>query len=85
MISVIESNQSIIKKSHKGFKLLYEMLNHGGKMLPPKAKSYTITFEYGNRVKKLIRKIMKGSVFKIRDIDRVYEEVREGEMNFILD
>lgn len=85
MISVVESNHLWIKKSIKGFKLLYSQMNMGGKVLPTKAKAYRISSEYKSRIKKVVRRIMKGSLFKIRDIDRVFEEIREGEMNFILD
>jgi hypothetical protein len=85
MISAVESNKNLIQKSIKGFKLLYNEMNKGGKVIPVKAKSYRISLEYKNRMKKMIRKIMKGSLFKIRDIDRIFEEIREGEMNFILD
>ena len=60
-------------------------MNEGGKMIPTKAKRQVVSNEYKERLKKFVKEVMKGTVFKIRDIDRIYDEVRGSEMNFILD
>lgn len=85
MSSVVDSNKSWILSSIKGLKLMYSELLHSGRVVSSDSKSNTVSTEYKGRLKSLVRKIMKGSVFKIGDVDKLFDEVRQGDLNFVLD
>ena len=64
---------------------MYSDLLHSGKVVATKSKSNAASIEYKNRLKSLVRGLMKGSIFKITDVDKIFDGVRQGDMNFVLD
>lgn len=85
MSTVVDSNKNWITSSIMGLKLMYSNLLHSGKIVASNCKSNELSNEYKRRLKSLVRSIMKGSVFKIGEVDKIFDEVRQGELNFVLD
>lgn len=55
---------------------MYSDLLHSGKVVAINSKSNAASVEYKSRLKSLVRGLMKGSIFKITDVDKIFDGVR---------